>query len=190
MCPCLPNIKSSPLTPIQWDRENTGKEFAFPKLKIQFGSDETQVGQLPSQTSEVAEVTNFIVAGSHKIWIWNYVKTPLLIECFNKCKKKTQTFLKSRFFNFVPSNSSMLLCSSVVLYKKKTSIINMTRNLWSHIWILSNQYNNNTCHTSSSGLELSHLGVPSSVSSVHDFSLWWIYLLKSSLKQIHEWTVG
>ena len=49
------------------DQEITGKEFAFPKPKIQFGSDETQVGQLPSQTSEVAEVANFIVAGSHKI---------------------------------------------------------------------------------------------------------------------------
>ena len=49
------------------DQEITGKEFAFPKPKIQFCSDETQVGQLPSQISEVAEVTNFIVAGSTKI---------------------------------------------------------------------------------------------------------------------------
>ena len=66
MCPRLPKSKSSPLTPIQLDGENAGKKFAFPKLKIQFGADETQVGLLPSQTSEVAEVTNFIVAGSHE----------------------------------------------------------------------------------------------------------------------------
>ena len=136
MCPRLPKSKSSPLTPIQWDKENAGKIFAFPKLKIQFGADETQVGLLPSQTSEVAEVTNFIVAGSHEKWIWNYFKTPLHIECFNKCKKKRQTCLKSRSFNFVASNSSMLLHSCVVLYKKKTCIINMTSNLWSHTWIL------------------------------------------------------
>ena len=87
--------KSSPLTPIQWDKENAGKIFAFPKLKIQFGADETQVGLLPSQTSEVAEVTNFIVAGSHEKWIWNYFKTPLHIECFNKCKKKRHALLST-----------------------------------------------------------------------------------------------